>query len=167
MKRARISGGIEVYDEDEGGGLRRHVINSIVKRSCELPKSQRLTTGCPLLDATLQGGLRTGHLHEIVGESNCGKTQLCLQLLLTCQWNPSHGMKKRIIEFENSKQLITTIFCFYFLFFNFSLLCLSRWLELQELVYQHRGERESYDDAAERAREFPAIKRIPRLGGHG
>ena len=54
-----------------------------------IPRASTCTTGCPLLDATLEGGLRTGCVHEIVGESNCGKTQLCLQLLLTCQWSKS------------------------------------------------------------------------------
>ena len=56
-----------------------------------LARARRLTTGCPLLDETLQGGLRTGCIHEIVGESNCGKTQLCLQLLLTSQWKKENG----------------------------------------------------------------------------
>ena len=51
----------------------------------------RLTTACPELDAVLGGGLPTGAVVEIVGESNCGKTQLCLQLLLSSQWAPQRG----------------------------------------------------------------------------
>jgi DNA-repair protein XRCC3 len=76
-----------------------------------LERARWLTTGCPLLDETLQGGLRTGCVHEIVGESNCGKTQLCLQLLLTSQWKKENGgleCKSLYINTEGSSGLTTT-----------------------------------------------------------
>ncbi|KAK4492033.1 hypothetical protein RD792_002823, partial [Penstemon davidsonii] len=38
-----------------------------------------LSTGCERIDALLQGGLRGGHVTEIVGPSSSGKTQFCLQ----------------------------------------------------------------------------------------
>ncbi|KAM7522247.1 hypothetical protein LguiA_012149 [Lonicera macranthoides] len=38
-----------------------------------------LSTGCERIDALLQGGLREGHLTELVGPSSSGKTQVCLQ----------------------------------------------------------------------------------------
>ena len=40
---------------------------------------ERLSLGCPALDAATQGGLLTRQLTEIAGESGSGKTQLCLQ----------------------------------------------------------------------------------------
>lgn len=43
------------------------------------------STGCPILDRTLNGGIRLGQITEIYGESGCGKTQFCIQLSLEVQ----------------------------------------------------------------------------------
>ncbi|XP_048132971.1 DNA repair protein XRCC3 homolog [Rhodamnia argentea] len=53
--------------------------------------TQKCTTGCPVLDRCLGGGIPCRSVTEIVAESGCGKTQLCLQLLLSAQLPPSHG----------------------------------------------------------------------------
>ena len=45
----------------------------------------RLSSGCDVLDAVLRGGFPCGSLSEVVGEASCGKTQICLQLLLAAQ----------------------------------------------------------------------------------
>ncbi|PSC72908.1 DNA repair XRCC3-like protein [Micractinium conductrix] len=47
--------------------------------------TERLSTGCPHLDAALSGGLPVGSLTEVAGEAAASKTQLSLQLLLTAQ----------------------------------------------------------------------------------
>ncbi|KAI7733449.1 hypothetical protein M8C21_014508, partial [Ambrosia artemisiifolia] len=39
-----------------------------------------LSTGCKSLDVLLQGGLREGHVTELVGPSSSGKTQVCFQV---------------------------------------------------------------------------------------
>ncbi|WOL19731.1 hypothetical protein Cni_G28533 [Canna indica] len=52
---------------------------------------QKLTLGCPVLDRLLRGGLPVGSVTEIAGESAAGKTQLCLQLLLSALLPPSRG----------------------------------------------------------------------------
>ncbi len=39
----------------------------------------------------LHGGIPGGSITELVGESTCGKTQLCLQLLLTAQLPEASG----------------------------------------------------------------------------
>ncbi|KAD3336404.1 hypothetical protein E3N88_31923 [Mikania micrantha] len=39
-----------------------------------------LSTGCKSFDVLLQGGLREGHVTELVGPSSSGKTQLCFQV---------------------------------------------------------------------------------------
>lgn len=44
-----------------------------------------LSTGCPVLNKTLRGGLLVPGVMEIAGTSAAGKTQLCLQLCLTVQ----------------------------------------------------------------------------------
>ncbi|KAK6144563.1 hypothetical protein DH2020_021383 [Rehmannia glutinosa] len=38
-----------------------------------------LSTGCERIDVLLQGGLREGHVTELVGPSSSGKTQICLK----------------------------------------------------------------------------------------
>ncbi|KAL3620632.1 hypothetical protein CASFOL_035544 [Castilleja foliolosa] len=38
-----------------------------------------LSTGCERIDVLLQGGLREGHVTELVGQSSSGKTQVCLK----------------------------------------------------------------------------------------
>ncbi|TPX09948.1 uncharacterized protein E0L32_008795 [Thyridium curvatum] len=43
------------------------------------------------LDAALGGGIPTGYVTEIAGESGAGKTQLLLSLLLAVQLAPEHG----------------------------------------------------------------------------
>ncbi|KAI3811619.1 hypothetical protein L1987_21345 [Smallanthus sonchifolius] len=39
-----------------------------------------LSTGCNSFDVLLQGGLREGHVTELVGPSSSGKTQVCFQV---------------------------------------------------------------------------------------
>ena len=43
------------------------------------------STGCPIIDKTLDGGIRLGQVTELYGESGCGKTQLCIQMSLEVQ----------------------------------------------------------------------------------
>ena len=51
----------------------------------------RLGVGCAVLDSRLRGGLLVPGLTEIAGTSAAGKTQLCLQLCLTCQLPRTQG----------------------------------------------------------------------------
>ncbi|TYI79194.1 hypothetical protein E1A91_D05G005500v1 [Gossypium mustelinum] len=53
--------------------------------------SQKCTTGCPILDRLLNGGIPCNSITEIVAESGSGKTQICLQLSLHAQLPVSHG----------------------------------------------------------------------------
>ncbi|OUZ99084.1 DNA recombination and repair protein Rad51 [Macleaya cordata] len=53
--------------------------------------TQKCTLGCPILDRVLAGGIPCNSITELVSESGCGKTQLCLQLLLSAQLPISHG----------------------------------------------------------------------------
>ncbi|TCD66472.1 hypothetical protein EIP91_001352 [Steccherinum ochraceum] len=75
-----------------------HDIQSLVDAVCEvlasaplrlddeaLQEAEFFTTGDQALDEVLGGGIRTGMLWEIVGESAAGKTQLSLQLSLCAQ----------------------------------------------------------------------------------
>ncbi|KAL4279980.1 hypothetical protein GQ457_03G045030 [Hibiscus cannabinus] len=53
--------------------------------------SQKCTTGCPILDRLLGGGIPCDSVTEIVAESGSGKTQICLQLSLHAQLPVSRG----------------------------------------------------------------------------
>ncbi|KAK9275719.1 hypothetical protein L1049_022987 [Liquidambar formosana] len=53
--------------------------------------TQKCTFGCPIIDRCLGGGIPINSITELVAESGCGKTQLCLQLLLSAQLPVSHG----------------------------------------------------------------------------
>ncbi|GMH16640.1 hypothetical protein Nepgr_018481 [Nepenthes gracilis] len=53
--------------------------------------TQKCTLDCPVLDRFLFGGIPCNTVTEIVAESGCGKTQLCLQLLLSSQLPTSLG----------------------------------------------------------------------------
>lgn len=60
----------------------------------------QLTTGSKELDKLLQGGFETGSITELYGEYRCGKTQLCHQVAVTCQVNPSRiGISRSMLIF--------------------------------------------------------------------
>ncbi|CAK9325795.1 unnamed protein product [Citrullus colocynthis] len=56
-----------------------------------LQTTQKCTFGCPIIDRSVGGGVACSSLTEIVAESGCGKTQLCLQLSLCAQLPLSNG----------------------------------------------------------------------------
>ena len=53
--------------------------------------TQKCTLGCPILDGCLAGGVPCNSITELVAESGSGKTQLCLQLVLSAQLPTSLG----------------------------------------------------------------------------
>ncbi|KAG6586077.1 DNA repair protein XRCC3-like protein, partial [Cucurbita argyrosperma subsp. sororia] len=56
-----------------------------------LQTTQKCTFGCPIIDRSVGGGVACNSLTEIVSESGCGKTQLCLQLCHCAQLPLSLG----------------------------------------------------------------------------
>lgn len=54
-------------------------------------RADRATPHAATAHSLLHGGIPGGSLTELVGESTVGKTQLCLQLLLTAQLPESAG----------------------------------------------------------------------------
>ncbi|KAF5367198.1 hypothetical protein D9758_003925 [Tetrapyrgos nigripes] len=69
---------------------------------------EKFTTGDEILDAALGGGLQTGMVWEIVGESSAGKTQLALQLSLAVQLPRSQGgLEGSTCYLTTSRQLET------------------------------------------------------------
>ncbi|MCJ1415412.1 hypothetical protein MMC32_001744 [Xylographa parallela] len=60
------------------------------------------------LDAALGGGIPTGYITEITGESGAGKTQLLLTLLLSAQLPPPHGLSRPTLYISTEHALPTT-----------------------------------------------------------
>ncbi|KAJ0734622.1 putative ATP diphosphatase [Helianthus annuus] len=55
-------------------------MNGLVLLENREQKKHCLPTGCNSFDVFLQGGLREGHVTELVGPSSSGKTQVCFQV---------------------------------------------------------------------------------------
>ncbi|MCJ1319348.1 hypothetical protein MMC15_004684 [Xylographa vitiligo] len=60
------------------------------------------------LDAALGGGIPTGYITEITGESGAGKTQLLLTLLLSAQLPPPYGLSRPALYISTEHPLPTT-----------------------------------------------------------
>jgi DNA repair protein RAD57 len=60
-----------------------------------------------LLDAALGGGVPTGYITEITGESGAGKTQFLLTLLLSAQLPPPHGLGRPALYISTEAALST------------------------------------------------------------
>lgn len=93
--------------QDLGDGeTRPKEVQSIVAEQ----EKQNISTLDTRLDRALNGGLRVGHVTEIVGESAVGKTQFVLGLLLSVQLPAPRGLGKDAIYvctegFLNTKRL--------------------------------------------------------------
>ncbi len=62
----------------------------------------------PALDRALGGGIPTGYITEITGESGAGKTQFLLSLLLAVQLPAPHGISRPAIYISTEAPLSTT-----------------------------------------------------------
>ena len=59
------------------------------------------------IDAALGGGVPTGYITEITGESGTGKTQFLLSLLLAVQLPPPHGLSRPALYISTESPLST------------------------------------------------------------
>ncbi|TLS25167.1 hypothetical protein PpBr36_07460 [Pyricularia pennisetigena] len=66
-----------------------------------------ISTLNPELDAALGGGIPTGYVTEITGESGAGKTQFLLSLLLAVQLPPPHGLGRKAMYIPTEAALST------------------------------------------------------------
>lgn len=62
----------------------------------------------PTLDAALSGGIPTGYITEVTGESGAGKTQFLLSLLLIAQLPPDHGGLSRPTVYISTEHPLPT-----------------------------------------------------------
>jgi len=69
----------------------------------DLKKKQYFTTGSKNLDKLLGGGIRTGTLIEVAGESRAGKTQFCMTCAVTAQLTKEDGgLKSPVIYIDTT-----------------------------------------------------------------
>ncbi|KAI1329303.1 DNA repair protein RAD57 [Xylariaceae sp. FL0255] len=66
-----------------------------------------ISTLDPSLDVALGGGVPTGYITEITGESGAGKTQFLLTLLLSVQLPPPHGLGRPALYISTEAALST------------------------------------------------------------
>jgi len=69
-----------------------------------LKSQSTVTTSLPLLDDILGGGIETGYITEVSGESGCGKTQFCFQLCINTQLPQQYGgLNAEVIFIDTEK----------------------------------------------------------------
>jgi RecA/RadA recombinase len=85
------------------------------------------STGCPIIDKTLGGGIRLGQITELYGESGCGKTQLCIQLSLEVQ------RTFRARGQEASKYFFICYFYFYALFLSIEVVYINTESQIEKI----------------------------------
>lgn len=68
---------------------------------------QTISTLDPTIDTLLSGGIPTGYITEVTGESGTGKTQLLLSLLLAVQLPPPHGLGRPALYISTEAPLST------------------------------------------------------------
>ncbi|CAG7916844.1 unnamed protein product [Penicillium olsonii] len=71
------------------------------------PQWSTISTLDPAMDALLGGGLPTGYVTEVTGESGCGKTQFLLSLCLAVQLPKPQGLQQRAIYISTEHPLST------------------------------------------------------------
>ncbi|CRG89746.1 DNA repair protein rhp57 [Talaromyces islandicus] len=77
------------------------------RNKLDLSRWNTISTLDATLDELLGGGIPTGYLTEITGESGSGKTQFLLNLLLAAQLAPPHGIGKTAIYISTEAPLST------------------------------------------------------------
>ncbi|TAQ83796.1 hypothetical protein B7494_g7882 [Chlorociboria aeruginascens] len=108
---AALRGDLGVKDEaevekgnekaNENGGLKKTGIEIVERWEVISLLDERI-------DQALGGGIPTGYITEIVGESGAGKTQFLLTLLLSAQLPPPHGLNAPTLYISTESSLPTT-----------------------------------------------------------
>lgn len=91
LNASQVYGLVEIASETLLGNTLFSTALDIYQKEFPLNNWGRLSTGCPVLDECLEGGILPAALTEISGTSGAGKTQLTLQLSLMAQLSPHHG----------------------------------------------------------------------------
>ncbi|KXL42705.1 MAG: hypothetical protein FE78DRAFT_126049, partial [Acidomyces sp. 'richmondensis'] len=111
-KRAQVpSGEVRRLTDNVIDSLRAGT-NGSSHRSCDgnhlINSGEVVSTLDDTLDGLLNGGIATGHVTELVGESAAGKTQVLLTLLLSAQLSAPYGLSKGALYVSTEAPLQTT-----------------------------------------------------------
>ncbi|KAJ6145491.1 DNA recombination and repair protein Rad51 C-terminal [Penicillium chermesinum] len=72
------------------------------------PRWNTISTLDSTMDGLLGGGIPTGYVTEVTGESGSGKTQFLLNLLISVQLAKPHGLRKNAIYISTEHPLATS-----------------------------------------------------------
>ncbi|KAL8954304.1 MAG: hypothetical protein Q9193_007293, partial [Seirophora villosa] len=75
--------------------------------SAIVAKWSLIATLDPIFDSALSGGIPTGYITEVTGESGAGKTQFLLSLLITAQLPSPHGLSRPTVYISTEHPLPT------------------------------------------------------------
>ncbi|DAA74646.1 TPA_exp: putative DNA repair protein (Rad57) [Trichophyton benhamiae CBS 112371] len=112
----RNNGGNKTYLLKPGGNGDRSarddtdcssVVGNGASKVLHPPVTGQISTLDPILDSALSGGISTGYLTEVTGESGAGKTQFLLHLLLSVQLPAPHGLSKNALYISTESDLAT------------------------------------------------------------
>ncbi|KAJ5917455.1 hypothetical protein N7466_011009 [Penicillium verhagenii] len=105
----KTNSGIESTEDDDSSSSVGPDAEFSLRPSSELQSSRcgMISTLDPAMDALLGGGIQTGYLTEVTGESGSGKTQFLLSLLLAVQLAEPRGLQKRAIYISTEHVLAT------------------------------------------------------------
>lgn len=100
---------LEALHADLGVTGKENSVPSTLKQTGDelLKKWNCISTLDANLDTALGGGLPTGYITEITGESGVGKTQFLLTLLLAVQLPPPHGLGRSALYISTESALST------------------------------------------------------------
>ncbi|KAM0278712.1 hypothetical protein ACHAQH_005005 [Verticillium albo-atrum] len=80
----------------------KHTLEALINQS------SAISTLDDDLDRALGGGIQTGYVTEVTGESGVGKTQFLLSLMLAVQLPAPHGLARRALYMSTEAPLSTT-----------------------------------------------------------
>jgi len=81
-------------------------VKSLLAKSLKTPNI--ITTSSSMLDVILGGGVETGCITEVSGESGLGKTQFCFQLAVNAQLPPKLGGLSSEVVFVDTEQTFSS-----------------------------------------------------------
>ncbi|KAH7117919.1 P-loop containing nucleoside triphosphate hydrolase protein [Dendryphion nanum] len=104
---ATLHGHLGFGGEEDVAATNSFLATSGNVRDAPGPSWPSISTLDEKLDVALGGGLPTGYLVEVTGESGAGKTQLLLTLLLASQLPAPHGLSKSAVYISTEAALST------------------------------------------------------------
>ncbi len=108
LKNCQVQGLLQIASESLLGNALLTSALDMYNKETKLNSWGRLSTGCPVIDNCLGGGILPAALTDLTGTSAAGKTQLCLQLSLMVQLPLEYGgMEGKVVYISTEGPLPT------------------------------------------------------------